>query len=141
MANKVIVMDPKINGYQVFLDLLFLNKYQNIRNIRGATSNKGPLERFQNPKINIPNIKAEKDIIFSNMDFLSKPRQVKNARVIKIVAKGSALPAPISKRASTPVFCVKVCPRIITSDGKKRKIKAKTDVRYILETATKLNIL
>ena len=29
-------MDPKINGRQVFSDLLFLNKYQSIRNVRGS---------------------------------------------------------------------------------------------------------
>ena len=129
MPNKAITIDPKINGRQVFSDILFLNKYQNIRKVRGATSNKGPLERFQNATINIPKIKAEKDIIFSDMDFLSKPRQVKNARVIKIVAKGSELPVPISKRDSTPVFCVKDCPKISILGGKKRQIKAKTDVR------------
>ena len=61
--------------------------------------------------------------------------------MIKIVANGSALPVPISKRPSTPVFSVKVFPKIITSGGKNRKIKAKTDVRYILKTATELNIL
>ena len=64
-------MDPKINGCQVCSNLLLLNKYQIISNIRGATSSKGPLEPFQNPTINIPKIKAEKDITFSNVDFLS----------------------------------------------------------------------
>ena len=71
MVNEITTMDPKINECQVFSDLLFLNKYQSIRNIRGATSNKGPLEPFQNPTIDTAKIKAEKDIIFSNMDFFS----------------------------------------------------------------------
>ena len=61
--------------------------------------------------------------------------------MIKIVPKGSALPVPISKRPALQSFAEKDSPKIITSGGKKRKIKAKTDVRYILETATKLNIL
>ena len=64
-------MDPKISGRQVFSDWPFLTKYQSIRNVRGATSNKGPLEPFQKPTIDIAKIKAEKDIILSNMDFLS----------------------------------------------------------------------
>tara|TARA_B110000238_G_C15776066_1_gene289709 strand:- start:26 stop:250 length:225 start_codon:yes stop_codon:yes gene_type:complete len=71
MASKVTTMSPWINGSQVCLDLLFINKYQSIRNVRGATSNKGPLELFQNPTIIIAKIKAEKDIILSNTDFLS----------------------------------------------------------------------
>ena len=71
MAITVTAMNPKINGRQVCSDLLFLNKYQSIRNVRGTTSNKGPLEPFQNPTTNIAKIKAEKDIILSQMDFLS----------------------------------------------------------------------
>ena len=64
-------MDPEINGRQVFSDLLFLNKYQIIRNVRGATSQQRTPGAVPKPTINIPKIKAEKDIIFSNMDFSS----------------------------------------------------------------------